>query len=413
MSSDAGSDAPWWSFSTAGRVVFGAGSSRFLGEAVARHGDRVLILTDRNLIAAGVVAPLIDEVSAVRGVQAYLYDGGEAEIGFNGAEHCAAAVRDFRPSVVVGVGGGSNLDLAKVVAARLLSSRPIPAWGAEGVPEAALPVVAVPTTAGTGSEVTSIAVLTDEEHQTKVGFPSQGFLPQTALVDPVLALTCPPGVTAHSGMDALSHAIEAFLAIDFRTKAQQPYLGRDFAGKNPVSDALALQAISLIGRHVRAAVVNGTDLAAREAMALGSLLAGMAFATAGTGIVHALQYPLGALTKTPHGLGNAVLLPAAVRFNLPAREHEAAVIARCLGSAAATGQEAAADLPDLLGRMAISLDITPNVRSLGVTEADLAPMAAAASRITRLTQNNPRPVDQDALLHILRAALDFTPRDAP
>jgi alcohol dehydrogenase class IV len=403
---DVPGDAPWWSFATAGRVIFGSGCSRFLAQDAASRGDRVLLVTDANLVAAGLAGRLASELRATTGLELLLYDGGQPEIGFTGAEECVAAVRGFGPSVVVGLGGGSNLDLAKVVATRLLSDRPVGRWAAEGVPASALPLIAVPTTAGTGSEVTSVAVLTDEQNQTKIGFASPGFLPRTALVDPVLTVSCPPAVTAHSGMDALSHAIEAFLAISFADKPLQPYNGRSFVGKNPASDALALQAVSLIGEHLRTAVTDGQNLAAREAMALGSLLAGMAFAGAGTGIVHALQYPLGAATKTPHGLGNATLLPAAIQFNLPVRAEAAAELARRLG---ATGDDPAAALPDLVAGLAVSVGITPNLRSLGVTENDLAPMAAAAARITRLTENNPQPAGEEELLGVLRVALDYQP----
>jgi alcohol dehydrogenase len=257
--------------------------------------------------------------------------------------------------------------------------------------------------------VTPIAVLTDEEHDTKVGFPNRSLLPRVALVDPALTLSCPPSVTAHSGMDAMTHAVESFLAIDSADKAPQPFSGQGFVGKNPVSDALALRAVELIGSNLATAVANGSDLVAREAMALGSLLAGMAFASAGTAVVHALQYPIGARTHTPHGLGNAVLLPAAIRFNLPARTPESAVLARVLGSTAPGDDAAASELADLLGRLALSVGITPNLRAIGMSEGDLAPAAADALRITRLIENNPRPLDEAALLSVLAEALDYAP----
>jgi alcohol dehydrogenase class IV len=411
--SDLDADQSWWSFSTAGRVSFGVGCSKYLPEALRDFGSRVLVCTDGNLVAAGVVEPIAKALRAIPGLDLLIYDEGEAEIGFEGAERCAAKVRSFAPTVVVGLGGGSNLDLAKVIAARLTEDRPISHWAKDGVPSAALPVVALPTTAGTGSEVTAIAVLTDEENQTKVGFQSRVLLPRAVLVDPNLTLSCPTRVTAYSGMDALTHAIESYMAIDFTEKAIPGYQSQVFVGKNPISDGLALEAISLIGRNIVRVVNDGTDLVAREAMALGSLLAGIAFSTAGTAIVHALQYPIGALTKTAHGHGNAVLLPSAVRFNLAVRESEAARAARALGSLSELEQEAAAELPDLLGQLAVSVGITPNLRSLGVVESDLVAIATAASGITRLTSNNPRPVDVAALLEVLEGALDYVPRSVP
>ena len=402
-------DQKWFSFATAGRVSFGVGCRRFLPDVVQELGSRVVICTDRNLVAAGVVEPIVTELCSKAGLEVLVYDEGEAEIGFDGAERCAAAVRTFAPTVVVGIGGGSNLDLAKVVAARLMEDRPISTWASEGVPKSALPVVAMPTTAGTGSEVTPIAVLTDEAHQTKVGFQSRVLLPRAVLVDPALTLSCPSRVTAYSGMDALTHAVESFLAISFEDKATQRYSDQAFVGKNPISDALAKEAIMLIGRSLVRAVHSSDDLEARTDMALGSLLAGMAFASAGTAIVHALQYPLGTLTKTAHGHGNAVLLPSAVRFNLRARQPEAAHVARILGSIADSESAAASELPDLLADLALGVNITPSLRSLGVEESDLSSLATAAGSITRLVSNNARPADEEGLLEVLRGALDYVP----
>jgi alcohol dehydrogenase len=388
-------------------VSFGHYSSRFLPEVVGELGDRVLVCTDANLVAAGVIEPIVSALRRVPGVEVLVFDEGQAEIGFEGAERCTAHVRSFAPNVVVGIGGGSNLDLAKVVAARVGDPRPISSWSSQGVPSSALPVVALPTTAGTGSEVTAIAVLTDEANQTKVGFQSHALLPRAVLVDPLLTLSCPAKVTAYSGMDALTHAIECFTAISFEDKDVQKYSDQLFVGKNPVSDALAKDAITFIGRSLVAAVRSGDDVEARTGMALGSLMAGMAFSSGGTAIVHALQYPLGALTKTAHGLGNAVLLPSAVRFNLPVRQREGAIVARLLGSLETSDADAASELPEILERLALAVGISPSLRSLGVDDADLAPMASAAGRIKRLVSNNPRPVDDDALLDVLRGALDY------
>jgi alcohol dehydrogenase class IV len=402
-------EAKWWSFSTAGRVSFGVGCQRFLPDVVEEFGSRVLICTDANLVAAGVIERVVESLRTVPGLHVLVYDEGQAEIGFQGAERCVAQVKDFGADVIVGIGGGSNLDLAKVVAVRLVDERPIESWSAQGVPTHALPVIAMPTTAGTGSEVTPIAVLTDEAHQVKVGFQGRSLLPRAVLVDPLLTVSCPPSVTAFSGMDALSHAIETFTSISYERKPVQRYADQAFVGKNPVSDALAKESIALIGRSLVTAVRKGDDLGARTDMALGSLLAGMAFAAGGTAIVHALQYPLGALTKTAHGLGNAVLMPAVVRFNTPDRVPEMAEVARLLGSQSSTDEAAAAELPDILATLALSVGITPDLRYLGVEESDIDSLAAAAVRITRLVSNNPRAADEPALAGVLRDALDYQP----
>jgi alcohol dehydrogenase len=404
-------ETPWWSFGTAARIAFGTDCRRFLPDVVRSYGRRIAVITDPNLLAAGPVRELVAGLTADAGLEVLVFDGGQAEVGFDDVETCTAQIRPFGPDVVVGIGGGSNIDLAKVVAARLAGEHPVHEWRQTGPPRVALPVVAVPTTAGSGSEVTPVAVLTDDAEHTKVGFNSRAFLPRAVLVDPVLALSCPRTVTAHAGLDALSHAIEAYLAASYTDKTVQPYDGEAFVGKNPVSDALAIRAAGLIAGALPAAVADGSDLAAREAMALGSLLAGMAFATAGTGIVHALQYPLGVLTKTAHGHGNATLLPAAIRSNLDVRTTAAAELSRAMGETARDDRTAAAALPGRVARLAEAVGVTPDLRSIGVTEEDLPALAATAIRMTRLTLNNPRPVDEALLLGVLRDALDHDPEE--
>jgi alcohol dehydrogenase class IV len=400
---------PWWSFSTAGRIAFGPGTRRFLPDVAQDLGRRVLICTDGNLVRSGAVEPIADLLRSRPGLEVEVFDGGQAEIGLKAVESCADQVRGFRPELVVGIGGGSNLDLAKVIAGRLPASTSARDWLSSGAPRTALPVVAIPTTAGSGSEVTPVAVVTDEERQLKVGLTSQAFLPRAVLVDPELAVSCPATVTAHSGLDALSHAVESYMAISFRDKPVQDYADQAFTGKNPLSDALGLRAVALISENLVAAYKNGSDLAAREGMALGSLLAGMAFAAAGTGVVHALQYPIGALTKTSHGHGNATLMPAVVASNLAIRPQEAAEIAVAMGADPDSPEEAAASLPAMIGRLATAVGVTPNLRSIGVDVSQLASIASAAVGITRLTGNNPSPVSEATLLAVLGDALDFTP----
>jgi alcohol dehydrogenase len=227
------------------------------------------------------------------------------------------------------------------------------------------------------------------------------------VLDPLLSVSCPKRVTAYSGMDALSHAIEALVAVSFADRPSTG-LGRVFVGKNPVSDPLALRAIELIGANLRRAYRDGSDLDAREGMLLGSLLAGMAFANAGTGLVHALQYPLGARTHTAHGLGNALLLPAAMRFNAEVRASELARIGLALGA----GADPAAAITEVRA-LADDLDIPADLRAIGVVEDDLADMAGRAIGIERLIRLNPRPVTVGDLETILRDAWGDAARAAP
>ena len=384
-----------WGFATAGRIIFGRGAIDSLGDVAATFGRRIALCTDKPLVEAGVVARAEAALRA-RGLDVCIFDGGEPEVSRTVVERCADWATEVRPDCLVGLGGGSNMDLAKATALLLSHGGPIDQYYGEArVPGPVLPVIAVPTTAGTGSEVTPVAVLADENAALKVGVSSHHLLPRWAILDPLLTVSCPRRVTAYSGMDALSHAIEALVAVSY-SDIPSDDLGRVFAGNNPVSEPLAIRAIELIGANLRRAYDDGADLDAREAMLLGSLLAGMAFANAGTGIVHALQYPIGAQTKTAHGLGNALLLPAAMRFNMEVRAREFSRIAVALGCG---GTPVAA--VRAVRALADDLDIPANLQAIGVEEADMPAMAAQAIGIERLIRLNPRPVtvaDLDAIL---------------
>ncbi|MEI7780042.1 MAG: iron-containing alcohol dehydrogenase, partial [Actinomycetes bacterium] len=279
-------------------------------------------------------------------------------------------------------------------------------YGESLVPGPTLPVVAIPTTAGTGSEVTPVAVFGDERRKLKAGVSSTYLLPAWAIDDPQLTLTCPPSVTAHSGLDALSHAIESLCTASYDTFAEDLELGRIFSGKNAYSDALAMKAVGLIATSLRNAVSNGHDLVAREQMMLASLLAGMAFGAAGTGVTHALQYPIGAMTKTPHGLGIALMLPAVMRFNAAVRVQELAQIARLLEPALDLDDAAAAlEAADAVARLGTDVGVGVGLASIGITSADIAGIARDAIGIERLIRLNPRPLTVADLELILASAL--------
>src|SRR5439155_17887948 len=186
------------------------------------------------------------------------------------------------------------------------------------IPGPILPVVCVPTTAGTGSEVSGAAALTDTDNAVKVGCLSNYLRPRAAVVDPLLTVSCPPKVTADSGIDALTHAIEGYTAVDFAAFPLPAGERSVYQGRHPLGDVCAEQAIRLIGRHLRRAVHHGDDLDAREGMALGATIAGLSFSNVGVALVHALEYPVGGVTNCSHGEGNGLLLPYVMRFNLPA-----------------------------------------------------------------------------------------------
>ena len=400
MSSDSSKNV--WGFSTAGRVFFGWGAVTELRNVPREFGQRVLVCTDQNIVKAGIcetVLALLAEAKA----DVKVFDGGRPEVDRETIERAAAVAQGYGPDVVIGLGGGSNLDLSKAVALLLKHPGPISVYyGENNVPGTITPVVAVPTTAGTGSEVSPVAVVADPERAIKVGIASRSLIPKWAIVDPALTVSCPPSVTAHSGMDALTHAIEAFCAR-VRTNSSPHAI---FVGKNPVSDALAAKAISCIPKSLATAVAHPDDHAARQEVALASLLAGMAFSSAGTAAVHALQYPVGEATHTPHGLGNAVLLPTVMRSILPSRIEEMAFIARCLnrGLNAETDAHAASQAPVLVEQLATEVGIPKGLRALGLTREQLPQLSQLASTVRRLIDNSPVDFDETGLLRLLQEA---------
>jgi alcohol dehydrogenase class IV len=391
-----------WGFSTAGRVFFGWGAVTELRNVAREFGQRVLVCTDQNIVKAGICETAVTLLGEGK-ADVKVFDEGQPEVDRQTIERAAAVAREYAPDVVIGLGGGSNLDLSKAVALLVKHPGSLPSfYGENNVPGPIVPVVAVPTTAGTGSEVSPVAVVADPERAIKVGIASRALIPKWAIVDPALTVSCPASVTAHSGMDALTHAIEAFCAR-VRTGVSPHAI---FVGKNPVSDVLASKAISCIAKSLATAVAHPDNRDARQEVALASLLAGMAFSSAGTAAVHALQYPVGEATHTPHGLGNAVLLPTVMRSILPSRIEEMAFIARCLEPGLSSeGQAYTASLaPVLVERLAREVGIPKGLRALGLKSEQLPHLAHLASTVRRLIDNSPVDFDESGLLRLLQEA---------
>ncbi|HET6142386.1 MAG TPA: iron-containing alcohol dehydrogenase [Candidatus Acidoferrales bacterium] len=389
-------------FSTAGRILFGWGAASVLRDVAKEFGPRVFICTDRNMVKAGVCETVVAQLSEGKaGIK--IFEGGQPEVDRQTIERAAAEAQAYKPDVVIGLGGGSNLDLSKAVALLVKYPGQISSYyGENNVPGPITPVVAVPTTAGTGSEVSPVAVVADPERAMKIGIASRTLIPKWAIVDPALTVSCPVSVTAHSGMDALVHAIESYCAR-VRTDCSPHAI---FVGKNPVSDVLATKAIIAITEFLPIAVAQPAHREAREQMALASLLAGMAFSAAGTAAVHALQYPVGEATHTPHGLGNAVLLSTVMKRITPSRVKEMAFIARSLDSSlvAKTDAEAAAQAATLVDQFAAKVGIPKGLRSLGLKESQLPELAKMASTVKRLLDNSPVSFNESELLLLLQEA---------
>ena len=385
------------------RLLFGAGQRHALGLAASRLGKRALVCTDTRI--AGL--PLIQEIRAdlaAHEVEVEVFSETEAELPVEGVYACVERYADFDPDVIIGLGGGSCLDLAKLVSLLLAHGAPLSAYYGEfKVPGPVRPMILIPTTSGTGSEVTPVAVLGDPEREMKVGISSPELIPHTAICDPELTLTCPPSLTAVSGADALGHAIEAFAAVS-REPAADIAFKRVFVGKNVLSDQYARAAIRLLFEWLPKAVQDGGDLEARSAVMLASTFAGLAFSTAGTGAAHAIQYPIGALTHTAHGLGIGVLLPYTMKFNVSAASEiyeEIADIADVPDGVTDRADAAVEAVRSLFAKIGIPVGLD----ALGVSSADVEWVAERAILSTRLVENNRRELDQDAAAGIVREAL--------
>jgi alcohol dehydrogenase class IV len=396
-----------WAFHSAGKLLFGRGAVQQLGEVAGRLAvERVLMVTDQTLVKAGVAdrvqAPLLEAGRTVE-----VFSGGEPEPSLRVSGECIAAARAFRPDAILGLGGGSNMDLAKCVATILTHGKTPRDWlGDDQIPGPIMPLICLPTTAGTGSEVSAAFVLTDTDNHIKVGCLSNFLRPAVALVDPLLTRSCPPKVTADSGMDALTHAIEAFTAVDNEAFPLPPGERSVYQGRHPLGDMTAEKAMGLIGRYLRRAVRDGEDLEAREGMSLGATLAGMAFSNVGVAVVHALEYPVGGAVHCSHGCGNALLLPYVMRFNLPLRQKAFAQIAGWLGEDLAGLSENVAAEKAILAveKLKADVGIPARLRELGVVETQLRGFAEKAAGIRRILRVNPRPPTVDDLEGILKSA---------
>ena len=395
-----------WTFHSAGQLLFGRNAAQQLGEVTTRLGaKRILIVTDPILMKAGLAERIRVPLTSVT---TEMFGEGEPEPSMKAADACIALAKRFKPDALVGLGGGSNMDLAKITATVLAhGGSPRDYAGDDKIPGPIAPLICMPTTAGTGSEVSAAAVLTDTENKIKVGILSNYLRPRVAIVDPLLTVSCPAKVTADSGIDALTHAIEAYTAVD-NAEFPLPVGERSvYQGKHPLGDVMAEKAIALIGANLRRAVKDGNDLSARDGMALGATLAGLAFSNVGVALVHALEYPVGGATHCAHGAGNGLLLPFVMRFNQPARIKEFAAIARLLGEdvTGLTETQAADRAVLAVEQLRNDIGIPKRLSDLGVRPEQLRPFADKAFGIKRILRVNPRQMTVEDLEEILRSAL--------
>ena len=382
-----------FSFNTTKSLVFEPGAASRLAEAAGEAlGTACLFVTDPELRRLGLSDPAIASLSKA-GLDVTVFDEVEADPSRETLLAAVAAGRQAAASGVVGFGGGSSMDVAKLAALLLGSGESLDeAWGVGRARGPRLPLVLVPTTAGTGSEVTPVSIVTVGAEE-KRGVSSPMILPDLAVLDPDLTLGLPPHITAATGIDAMVHAIEAYTSKN--------------TNNNPLSRLLAREALRLLGANIETAVLDGGDRAARSAMLLGSMLAGQAFANSPVAAVHALAYPIGGIFHVPHGLSNALMLPHVLRFNAPEAGALYAEIAvdtfpsldRIEGS-----QARCAAFIDALADLAARLGMQTRLREVDIPEDAIAKLAADAMLQTRLLVNNPREVGERDALGIYRAA---------
>ncbi|HYF93054.1 MAG TPA: iron-containing alcohol dehydrogenase [Symbiobacteriaceae bacterium] len=374
-------------------ILFGAGTVAQASAQVRRlGGSRVLIVTDAGIVRTGLLGPFQAQLESA-GLHVTVYDGVLPDPRVRNVEEAEAAGRAAGCDLVIGFGGGSAMDAAKGTALVLgLGGSIRDYYGVEQVPARGVPSIMIPTTSGSGSEASTAIVLLDEVSGIKRVANATMLLADVAIIDPVLTLSVPPGVTADTGVDALIHAIEAYTASQ---------------GASPVSDALALEAIRLVGRHLRPAFADGRNLEARTGMAYAATIAGIAFTAAGLGAIHAMAYSFAEEHHATHGRSNAVLAPHVMAFNLPANFEKFARIAAELGEPVegCSPSVAAGKAVSAVRQLLADLNISDRLRDYGVLESVLDNLAIQAyTNGTRLLPNNARQLTQEDACRIYRAA---------
>jgi len=386
-----------WTFQSAGSLLFGRDAIEQLPDIARGLGaKRVYIVTDAILARAGTVEKVAGNLRGAD-IAHDSFHVNKPEPSVEIVREAAAQAKAFAPDAILGLGGGSNMDTAKLVALVLAhGGDPTDYTGDCRVPGPVTPLICVPTTAGTGSEVSAAAVFGDTQKQIKVSCLSPFLRPDAAVVDPLLTVSCPPKVTADSGIDALTHAIEAFTAC-YNDAFPLPSGERSvYQGKNPMADAMAREAIVLVGKFLRRAVKDGNDLEARDGMSLAATLAGLAFSNSGVALVHAMEYPVGGAVHVSHGAGNGLLLPFVMKYNQSKRVSEFAAIARLLDTDDAIRE---------VERLREAIGIPLRLRDIGVKEAMLPSFADKAFAIKRLMRVNARmPQNEGEILDIYKAA---------
>ena len=364
---------------TPGAIIFGVGCREQLTERARQLCEgTVLLVTDQGLVKAGI-AEKIKALIGSAGVAVEVFDAVDPDPDRQTVGKCLELAKSANVTAVVGLGGGSSLDVAKMVAALCVNKGTLEEYtGIEKLPKKGLPTVLLPTTAGTGSEASPIAVISDKKQHLKLGVVSRHLYCDVAIVDPELTVSCPAKVTASAGIDTLTHAIEI-------------YTNKHAV---PIVDTLVLEAIRLVGLSLRKCVEYGSDLKAREQMSLAALYGGMGLGPVNTAAVHALAYPLGGTYDIAHGLANSILLPYVMEFNRPACEEKFARIGEVLGVTEGSTSKKAAAAVEAVAKLSADVGIPKRLREVGIPADAIDGMAVGAMKVTRLLNNNPRELTE-------------------
>ena len=380
-------------FSLPGVNYYGQGAIANLSDELKEHGaSKVFLVSDSGVASAGLVEQVSDLVKT-NGLEVIQYLDVKPEPTVEDLETCLKVFNENNCDLIIGLGGGSPLDVAKGVSVLATNGGSILDYvGVNLIPNPGVPKFLIPTTSGTGAEVTKNAIFTDQKEKLKKGVVSKYLLPDVAIVDSELTLSVPPAVTAATGMDALTHAIESYTSPKATIQ----------------TDLYALKAIELIGASLRRAVAFGSDKDAREKMALGSVFAGVSLANAGVGAVHACAYPLGGKFGTGHGVTNALLLPYIMEYNLIGDLQKFANIARALGEV--TEMLSLREQAELACKAVFSLSrdigIPQKLSEFGVKKEDIPGLAEASMKVTRLMGNNPKKLTLEEVQECLYKACD-------
>jgi len=381
-----------FSFTGAKKIIFGNGSLLSLASHVKElHAENPLVVIDKNLAKTDLLEKVAN-VLIPAGIKFTVYDKVEAEPPIELADEGAKIAMKNKCDIVIGIGGGSAMDVRQAVAAIATNKGAAADYlGLNKVPKPGLPKIMIPTTAGTGSEVTFTAVFLRKNLKKKEGMNSPYLYPELALLDPELTLSLPPVPTAYTGLDALCHAIESYTSVN----------------ASPMSEMFSLEAIALIAENLRACVHDGKNIVARERMLLGSLYAGIGLANAGVTAVHSLSYPLGGKYGVCHGLANTMLLPAVMAFNMPSALEKFTDVAEAMGEnvEGLPVRDAAYLALDAVEALIEDCGIHETLAQFGIKEKDFPALADVAVTVARPLENNPRKITKDDMIAIYAQAL--------